>query len=180
MSSTRGTSDDRPNAAVPARPAKRDYVLAFAACALTTAVAVPLAQYFDPANIVMLFLLAVLLVAVRLGRGPAVLAAFLSVGMFDFFLVPPRWSFSVNDAQYLLTFAVMLIVALLTGHLAAGLKTQAELASIRERRTRALYDTARELAGALTIAQVAEISRRFLSDSVRADAVLLLPDSSDE
>ena len=63
----------------------------------------------------MLFLLTVVLVALRLGRGPAVLAAFVSVPAFDFFCVPPRLSFAVSDAQYLLTFAVMLAVALIIG-----------------------------------------------------------------
>ena len=66
---------------------------------------------FELANIVMLFLLARGIVAVRFGRGPAVLAAFLSVAAFDFFFVPPRLSFAVTDVQYLLTFAVMLVSA---------------------------------------------------------------------
>ena len=61
-----------------------------AACLATALLAAPLSGYFDLANIVMLFLLTVVLVAVRLGRGPAVLAAFVSVGLFDFFYVPPR------------------------------------------------------------------------------------------
>ena len=52
--------------------------------------------YFDLANIVMVFLLAVVGVAVWLGRGPAVLAAFLNVAAFDFFFVPPRLSFAVS------------------------------------------------------------------------------------
>jgi len=154
----------------------RTYFLALVACVLTTAIAAPLSKYLDLANIVMLFLLNVVLVAVRLGRGPAVMASFLSVALFDFFFVPPQLSFAVHDVQYLLTFAVMLTVALITGQLTAGLKRQAELASNKERRTRALYEMARELAGALTIAQVAEISRRFLRDAVDAEATLLVPD----
>jgi two-component system sensor histidine kinase KdpD len=60
-------------------------------------IATPLREHFDLANIVMLFLLTVVLVAVRLGRGPAVAAAFLSVAAFDFFFVPPRFSFAVSD-----------------------------------------------------------------------------------
>ena len=154
------------------------YGVASLACGTTTAIAVPLSEYFDLANIVMLFLLAVVLVAVRYGRGPAVLSAFLSVALFDFFLVPPRFSFAVNDIQYLLTFAVMLTVALITGQLTAGLKRQADLASTRERRTRALYEMSRELAGALTMSQVTAIARRFLRNVVQADAVLLLPAGS--
>ncbi|MGE5028256.1 MAG: DUF4118 domain-containing protein, partial [Betaproteobacteria bacterium] len=143
---------------------------------ITTLVATPLREYLDLINIVMLFLLAVLLVAVRFGRGPAVLAAFLSVALFDFFFVPPRLSFTVNDVQYLVAFAVMLAVALITGQLAAGLRRQADSASLKEQQTRALYEMARDLAGALTIGQVSDIVRRFLRDGFALDAALFLPD----
>jgi two-component system sensor histidine kinase KdpD len=152
----------------------RAYGIALLACGATAALALPLSEYFDLANIVMLFLLTVVLVAVKFGRGPAVMAAFLSVALFDFFLVPPRLSFAVNDIQYLLTFAVMLTVALIIGQLAAGLKQQADLASLRERRTLALYEMSRELAGALQSGQVVEIARRFLHDVLHAKARVLL------
>lgn len=154
------------------------YWWALAACVVTAVVATPLSKYLDLANVVMLFLLTVLLVAARFGRGPAVLAAFFSVALFDFFFVPPRLSFTVNDAQYLVTFAVMLAVALITGQLTAGLRQQAEMASLEERRTRTLYEMARDLTGALAIEQVAEIVRRFLLDGFNLDVVLLLPDEA--
>jgi two-component system sensor histidine kinase KdpD len=160
----------------PARSPNRGYLWVLFACAVTTAIAAPLAQYLDLANIVMLFLLTVLLMAARFGRGPAVLAAFVSVALFDFFFVPPQLSFTVNDAQYLVTFAVMLAVALVTGQLTAGLRQQAEMASLKEQQTRALYEMARELAGALTSQQVSEIVQRFLQMEFDLDAVLLLPD----
>ena len=146
------------------------------ACAITALIAAPLSNYLDLTNIVMLFLLSVLLVAVHFGRGPAVLAAFLSVALFDFFFVPPRFSFSVTDAQYLITFAVMLAVALFTGQLTAGLRQQAALASLKQQQTRALYEMARDLAGAITLEQVSTIVRQFLHKNFDLEAVLLLPD----
>ena len=154
------------------------YFLALVACVLTTAVATPLSEHFGLANILMLFLLTVVLVAVRLGRGPAVMASFASVASFDFFFVPPRFSFTVDDPQYLLTFAVMLVVALIIGQLTAELKRQANDARLKERRTHALYEMARELAGALTMTQVTEISRRFLHDAIDAQPAFLLPDAT--
>lgn len=75
------------------------FALAGLACAATTLLATPLLGVLDLANIVMLFLLTVLLVAVSLGRGAAVLAAFLSVLLFDVFFVPPRFSLAVHDAH---------------------------------------------------------------------------------
>lgn len=159
---------------------KRGYAWAALFCALITVAARPLIGYLDLANIVMLFLLGVLLTGVKFGRGPAVLAAFLSVALFDFFFVPPQLSFTVNDAQYLVTFAVMLAVALITGQLTAGLRLQADAASLKERQTQALYEMARDLAGALSVEQTAEIVRCFLFDAFALDVALLLPDESDE
>ncbi len=128
----------------------------------------------------MLFLLAVVVVAVWLGRGPAVMASFVSVASFDFFFVPPRFSFTVDDPQYFLTFAVMLVVALIIGHLTAGLKRQATNARLKEQRSHALYEMARELTGAVTMAQVAEIARRFLRAGIASEVEFLLPDKGGE
>ena len=99
-------------------------------------------QSYDPTRIATRADLATLLdhegVAVRYGHGPAVLSSFLSVAAFDFFFVPPRLSFAVSDTQYLLTFAVLLVVALVISQLTASLRYQAHIATYRERRTSAV------------------------------------------
>ena len=151
-------------------------LLTVAACTATTLLATPLLGHLDLANIVMLFLLTVLLVAITLGRGAAVLASILSVLLFDIFFVPPRFSLAVENIQYLVTFSVMLATGLITGQLAAGLKQKAREAQMRERRTRALYDAARMLAGALTKAQVVDIAQSFTHEQLEADSLILLPE----
>ena len=151
-------------------------LLTFLACAGTTLLATPLLGYIDLANIVMLFLLTVLLLAVTLGRSIAVLAAVLSVLLFDFFFVAPRFSLAVNDYQYLITFAVMLATALIAGQLTAGLKQKAQEAQLREQRTQALYEAARQLAGTLSIEQAIEIGKQFLHIQLNAEAMILLLD----
>ncbi len=156
------------------------YLWALLVCAATTLVTLPLLPYFDLANIVMLFLLAVVIAAVRFGRGPATLAAVVNVAAFDFFFVPPQFSFGIHDAQYLLTFAVMLSVGLITGQLTAGLRYQARIAGHREERSRDMYQMARELSGALTEEQIAEISDRYIEASFRARAEILLPDEAEQ
>jgi two-component system sensor histidine kinase KdpD len=148
-------------------------------CAIAAAAAWPLLPVFELSNIVMVFLLAVVVVAVRYGRGPSVLAAFLSVGAFDFLYVPPRYSFSVSDVQYLLTFAVMLAVALVIGQLTAVLKWQARVAQLREERMSALYQMSRALSAALMFEQVAEIVGRFLQSEFEARAALMVADADD-
>lgn len=155
------------------------YLLTTLACTATTLLATPLLGHLDLANIVMLFLLTVLLIAVSLGRGAAVLAAILSVLLFDIFFVPPRFSLAVNNIQYLVTFAVMLATALIVGQLAAGLKQKALEARIREQATQALYEVARKLAGTIALGQVIEIARDFIHIQLDADSAILLKDNPD-
>ena len=157
----------------------RAYAAALAVCAVTALVATPLHDVLELSNIVMLFLLAVVGVALRFGRGPAVLAAFVGVGLFDFFFVQPRYSFGVSDVQYLVTFAVMLVVALVIGQMTAGLKYQAEVAMQREHRVRGLYEMSRDLSGVLMPEQVAEIGARFLATEFGAKSALLALDAQD-
>ncbi|MNZ40707.1 Sensor protein KdpD [compost metagenome] len=156
------------------------YASAAATCILTALLATPLLPVLELSNILMLFLLVVVGVALRHGRGPAVLAAFLAVGLFDFFFVPPRFSFAVSDVQYLVTFVVMLVVALVIGQLMAGLKVQAAASSERERRVRGLYEMSRDLSAALLAEQVADIGARFLAAEFGAKSTLLATDDSDQ
>ncbi|VVO26785.1 potassium-transporting ATPase subunit KdpA [Pseudomonas fluorescens] len=156
------------------------YAMSAAICAATTLLATPLLRVFELANIVMLFLLAVVGIAVRYGRGPAILAAFFSVGAFDFFFVSPRFSFAISDVQYLVTFGVMLVVALVIGQMTAGLTYQARVAQKREDRIRALYEISRQLSAALMTEQVAEIGTRFLADEFNARSALLVADDNDK
>jgi two-component system sensor histidine kinase KdpD len=153
------------------------YGSAVVASLATALIATPLLAYLDLANIAMLFLLVVLLVAVRFGRGPSVLATCLSVACFDFFFVPPRFTFAISDFQYMITFSVMLAVGLITGHLTANLRFQARVAMHRETRARSLYEFARELSGALQTEQVFETTRDVIERAFRAKATLLLPDA---
>lgn len=157
----------------------RPYLWSAANCAMVALLTAPLHAVLDLANIVMIFLLAVVVVAVRHGRGPAVLAAFLSVAAFDFFYVPPRFTFSVSDAQYLLTFAVMLVVALVIGQLAAVLKFQASVATQREARVGALYALSRDLSAALMPEQIPEIAARFMRSEFGARSAVLVADLHD-
>ena len=149
------------------------------ACLTATVLAEQLLRIFDPANVVMLFLLIVVLSSLRWGRGPGAWAALLSVLCFDFFFVPPRGSFHVNDTQYLFTFVLMLGVALVCGQLMARLRHEARVAAERERRAGALARLARDLSGALTQEQVVEIALRTVSGVFDAQAGLLLPDADE-
>ncbi|WP_293503424.1 DUF4118 domain-containing protein [Roseateles sp.] len=155
--------------------ARRGYAASLIGVGLTSLVAQGLLEFIAPTNIAMLFLLNVVGVALRFGRAPAALSALLGVAAFDFFFIEPRWSFAVGDAQYLVTFAVLLLVGLVIGQLAAGLQAQAKAAQERERRVRGLYAMSRDLGAALVPEQVAEIAARFLRAEFGIASAVLAP-----
>lgn len=152
----------------------RGYLWAVLWCAGATALSALATPWFDPVNIAMLFLAAVMGVALRHGRGPAAMASVLSVAAFDFFFVPPRLSFAVSDVQYVLTFVVMLSVGLVIGQLTAGLREQARVAVQRETEARTLYELARELSAALTQDDIVSIGSRFLRAAFDANSAFFL------
>jgi two-component system sensor histidine kinase KdpD len=78
---------------------------------------------FELANLVMVFLLGVVFIAMRFGRGPSILASLLGVAIFDFLFVTPYFSFSVSDSQYLVTLLAMLTVAMLISNLMANVRS---------------------------------------------------------
>ncbi len=98
------------------------------------------------ANFVMAFLAAVVWTAYREGRGPAILASVLAVMLYDFFFVPPLFTFVVADADYVITFLVMLMTGLVISSLTSRLHSQVEATRLRERRTSALYELGKRLA----------------------------------
>lgn len=155
------------------------YAAAVVTSTATALLAMPLLPVIELSNIVMLFLLTVVAVGLHYGRGPAVVAALVGVGLFDFIFVSPRFSLAVTDAQYLITFAVMLAVALIIGQLTAGLKTQARAAIQREHRISELYEMSRNLSAALIPGQIAEISARFLAAELNTKSALLVIDKDD-
>jgi two-component system sensor histidine kinase KdpD len=156
------------------------YAYAVAICAVITALASMLVDRIALANLVMLYLLGAIFTAARLGRGPGVLLSFLGVAAFDFFFVPPRFSLSVSDTQYLLTFGVMLVTSLTISHLTSSLRRQAHIATLRERRTDAMFAMTRELGAALTTPQILEIGTRHVAEVFQVRDAILLPDSAEK
>lgn len=141
-----------------------------------TGVAALMQPRFDSAGLTMVYLLGVVVSAVAFGRGPAVLASVLSVAIFDFAFVPPRYTFEVADAQYLVVFAVMLAVALITGTLTALLREQREESRMRERRTEALYRLTHDLAVRSTAHEVLLAAVERVSELFGSKTAALVPE----
>ena len=161
------------NAADPAdatRPAPHPHLAALSACIVLALLLLPAYQRLATANIAMILLLAVTLVAFRYGRGPALLASVFNVAVFDVGFVPPRGSFTVHDAEYLIVFAVMLAVALIISHVSGKLHTQEQAARASEARQRALYELAAELNATLRREQVIDGVVAFLRRHLDGEA----------
>jgi two-component system sensor histidine kinase KdpD len=165
-------------AAVRRRPLATDwpaYIGATLVVAAATGIAALMASRFALANLIMVYLLGVLVVATRFGRGPSLLASVLSVAAFDFFFVHPQFTFAVSDTQYLVTFAVMLAVAFVISDLATRIRAQAVSARERERRTSALYAMSRDLGRAQGVAEIVGVSARHVAEVFATEVVFLLP-----
>ena len=156
------------------------YAWAAGSTAACTLAGLAIRPYFDLVNVAMVYLLGVVFVAVRHSRGPAILASLLSVAAFDYLFVPPQGTFTVDDVQYLLTFAIMVAVALVVSHLVertrgqareqARLALEAETQRIRSTLLASISHDLRTPLAVLTGASssLAESGERMSSDERRA------------
>ena len=152
------------------------YGWAAAITAGCTGIAFLMDPAFSETNVAMIYVLGATIAGLRLGRGPGTLTAIASVAAFDFFFVPPRMTFQVSDAQYLITFLVMLAVTLTIGNLMANVRQQNRVAGARERRTALLYAMSRELAGTRGGDNMARVAVRHVAEVFDSSAVVLTPD----
>ncbi len=153
--------------------------LAFAA-AFTSALTATFVSWsvFGPkqlADVVMIYLLGIVLVALRFGYGPSLFAAVLSVLCFDYFFIPPLYTFAVRDLSHLVTFSVMFLVAIVISGLTQRVRAQADAARQRELRTASLYALSRELAATKEVGEIAQIAQKHLRDALGMDSWLFLP-----
>lgn len=174
-------SDITPAAPLPKFKAERvsialwKYALSILLVAIVTLLGKLIDQYLDPTNLIMVYLLAVVISAVFLGRGPAIVTSILSVLAFDFFFINPIFSFTVNDTQYILTFLGLLIVGLIISSSAALLRDQVNAMRNKEYQTQSLFNLSRELTGAISLEQVMEIAVHSTSSILKCQSVIFLP-----
>ncbi|MEI6180525.1 MAG: DUF4118 domain-containing protein, partial [Chloroflexales bacterium] len=154
----------------------QSYTAAPVLVACCTVVALTIDSYgIGEANVIMLYLLGVLGVALAGGRGPSALAAVLSVLSFNFFFVHPRISFAITDARYMITFTVMLLVGLVVSNLMVRFRQQAAAARERERRTAALYALSRAFASTRGLVNLLQVAVRHIHALFDHQVVILLP-----
>jgi len=167
-----------------ARPSRRPllrgtpasaYLLSAALVGLATALGWPFHLAFRPTNLVMIYLAAVVVAALYLGRGPALLASILSVTAFDFFFIAPRFTFTVEDTEYLVTFAGLLVVGLVVSALTSRVRNQMDAVRRREAETSALYAFSRDLVAAVGQSSIVDALLAHIRESYDRSAVVLIP-----
>ncbi len=154
------------------KPVAHDWVLSIATVGVCTGIAALMVRFVAIADLAMVYLLGVIFTASRAGKGPSFLATLLSVIAFNFFFVPPRYTFEVSSPSYLITFAVMFAIGLIISRLTLKIRDQANAARQRERRTAALYSLSRKLVHERGIEQLSVIAIKHISDVFSSSELL--------
>lgn len=158
----------------PEAPTWQSYTVTIAILGVCTGIGFLMFDQFDLTNIVMIYLLGVAIIAVRYGRNESLLGAVLGVALFDICFVHPRGTFAVSDAQYIVTFGVMLVVSVLISSLTLRLKEQTRASSKRERETAALYEVSRQLASTRKREVMASVAARKAAEVSGSDAAVFV------
>jgi two-component system, OmpR family, sensor histidine kinase KdpD len=178
---TAGDPDFSDNHVAERRALQPLYVPSYAAAATAPLVATLLSLLVfgrdQLPDVVMIYLLGIMLVSSKLAFGPALFAAFLSVAAFDFFFVPPYWTFVFADFRHGTTFIVMFVVAVVISGLTERIRNQASAAQERELRTAALYALSRELAAAQGLENVIRAAAGQLENAFHCGVTVSIPDA---
>ena len=132
---------------------------------------------FSAVNLTMIYLAGVVFVATRYGGGPSAMAALLAPLAFNFFFTEPYYSFRISDAQYVVSFAVLLVTALVVSGLTQRVRRQAQAVRTRYLRTIALYFMSRMLAAAVDKSAVLRAASRHVADVFGGEVIILIPQS---
>ena len=174
-----GGPTERAAAVTPEAPrhiALGQYAWATLAVAVAAGLAGILRSELGVANLSMVFLVAVLFVAIRWGLRASIAASLISVLVYDFLYVPPFHTFTIDSPQDVLALTVFLIVAILTSNLTGRIRDQSEAARRREARTSALYNLSRRIAGSFDVAAIANVIVAEVATYLDARVSLLVRD----
>ncbi len=153
------------------------YLAAIAATAFGTGAAELALPNFGGATIPLIFLMGVLGVAYRFGLGPSLFAAFLSMACYNFFFLPPLYTFTIADPINVAALFFFLFTALIVSNLTARVRRQADMARNRADITSALYAFSRNLASNASLDDLLWASVSQIASSLKADAAIMLPEA---
>lgn len=158
----------------------KPYLVSFLSIGVTLIVCLMLQPFIEAINIPMIFIIPVALTGMVAGRKAGILASLLAVAAFDFFFVPPFYTFTVSDVRFIPTFLVLFVVGIITSLLADTVKRQIAYTRQREQFISALYEFSRDLLTSHDLDDILERSTRYISESFNYDVIILLPDTKKE
>lgn len=156
------------------------YAIAAGITLLSTFLLLPVRQYVDPTNLVMLYLISVVGIALRYGRVPSLVATFLSAVCFNFFFILPYNFFKIADEKHIITFCVLLLTGVIIGSQTSKLRLQAISARKREKNTSSLFAMTRELTGNRGKVNLAQVAAKHIAEVLDSNVFLWLPDDKGE
>jgi len=139
-------------------------------------IALVLRQFLGIANIALVFLTSVLASAVTYGLWPALFACLVSVLAFNFFFLPPLYTFTIADPENVIALVTFAIVAVIGSNLTARVRAQAVTAQQRAKTTEDLYAFSRKLAGIVSLDDLLWATSFQIASMLRVHVVILLPD----
>ena len=156
----------------------KHYFIAMCMVVIVTAINFLLFPVLSPSNLIMIYLLGVVIVALFGRTGPSILASILSVLAYDFFFVPPLYSFAVSDIQYFFTLLVMLIITQLIGHLTILTRRQAQSARFAAQENATLHSLSRQLASTRGVDKLLETGVTHVAKLFNSDVSALMPEGN--
>jgi two-component system sensor histidine kinase KdpD len=154
------------------------YLWAASGVGVCTGLAFVLFPYLTLTTLVMIYLLATVIIASFLDRGPSIFASLFSVAIFAFFFVPNYYSFSVANTEYAITLAVMLLVSTLISQLTSRIRHQARAARQQERQTAALHEMSRNLSAKLSLKDLLHEAVEQISKTFDSRTAILMSDGA--
>jgi len=158
----------------------RGYLQALVLVILATLLGQAVHQFFDPANIIMIYLVCVVITAILWGFGPSILVCIVSVLAWDFFFVSPNLTFAVEDTQYVFTFITLLVVGLILSYLTIRIRQQTAAAQSRESETATLYALSRKLAVTIGLEATLRAIISGAKETFGRDVVVFLSDAQNK
>lgn len=164
----------------PSRIKVKEWYWCFGILSASTALAGLMFPYFDRTDIAMIYLLGIVVTSMRTGRWAAFVATVMNVAAFDFFFVPPYFSFGVNDIRFFVTFGVMFVVAYVITQLTLQVRERSEASRMRERSTASLYGLSRELTRERKRERIFTIAAKHIKDVFQCRIVIFIVNEQGE
>jgi len=152
------------------------YILSVVAVAVSLGIAETVEPFFGLENVVLVFMTGIVTIAARFGLWPSILASVVASLCYNFFFLPPIYTFTIADPNNALAFFFFIVMAIIVSNVAARVREQAVTAMARARTTEALYAFSRKLAGVATLDDVLWATAYQIAMMLKVRVVLLLPE----